>query len=60
MSEPRKKSVWRLIVGVILLAGVANNLRKLPNIDRQIDLTFNLLLAAAGVWLAVSFLWRSN
>jgi hypothetical protein len=58
-----RKSIWRLIVGVILLAGVANSLQKLPNIDPPVRvwyLIFNLLFAAIGVWLAVSYFRRSN
>jgi hypothetical protein len=54
-----KKSIWRLIGAAILLAGVSNALRHLPNDSMRHDLTyviaylaFNILLAAIGVWLA--------
>ena len=51
-DKNRKKSVWRLIVGVILLGVVSTSLRNHPDSG----LIFNLLLAAIGVWLAVSYL----
>jgi hypothetical protein len=64
-DKPRKKSVWRLIVGVILLAGVANSLQRMPTNRHELSyvityLVFNILLAATGVWLAVSYFRRSN
>ena len=59
-----RKSIWRLIGGVLLLAGVANSLRN-HDYTRHDPvfiwyLIFNLLLAAMGVWLAVSYLRSSN
>jgi hypothetical protein len=54
-----KKPIWRLIVGVLLIAAVSNSLRKTPDIppERVVwFVIFNLLFAALGVWLAVSFL----
>jgi len=58
------KSVWRLVGGMFLLAGVFNNLsHNLPHNPRKHDLTYvityvvlNLLLAGTGVWLVSSYL----
>jgi hypothetical protein len=60
-----RTSIWRLIVGVIFLAGVANSLRNMPTNRHELSyvipyLAFNILLAAIGVWLAVSYFRRSN
>jgi hypothetical protein len=60
-----KKSIWRLILGLFLLAGVANSLRKghLPNPDPSYVITYvaiELVLASLGVWLLVSYFRRSN
>jgi uncharacterized protein YoxC len=60
----RTKSIWRLVGGMVLLLGAFNNLsHNLPNDPSRHDLTYvitflvvNLLLAATGVWLVVSFL----
>lgn len=59
-----KKSIWRLIIGILLMAGVARNLANRP-VGQTHDvfvwyLAFNILLAALGVWLAVSYLRRPN
>jgi hypothetical protein len=59
-----KKSIWRLIGGVLLLAGVSNSLRHMPpGRDLSFVITYlviNILLASIGVWLAVSYLRSSN
>jgi hypothetical protein len=64
IPKPRKKSVWRLIGGVILLAGVSNSLRNHTNSpNTQVFiwyLFFNFLLVVIGVWLAVSYLRQSK
>jgi hypothetical protein len=58
-----KKSVWRIVGGCLLLAGVFNNLSKnLPNDPGRHDLSYaityvvvNLLFAGIGAWLVVSY-----
>jgi hypothetical protein len=55
-----KKSVWRLIGGFLLIGGVSNSMRKLPmgqTLGFRISYgVTDLLLAAIGVWLIVSYL----
>jgi hypothetical protein len=58
-----KKSIWRLIGGILLIAGASNSLRNIPNEPMRHDLAYLIgrlgctaLLAALGVWLAVSYL----
>jgi hypothetical protein len=62
-----KKSIWRLIVGVLLIAGASNSLRHIPNEPMRHDLTylifrlgFTILIVAIGVWLAISYFRRPN
>jgi len=54
-----KKSVWRLIGGFLLISGVANSAHNLPTGQPTMYaigyLGFDLLLAAIGVWLVISF-----
>jgi hypothetical protein len=64
-SGEMRKSIWRLIGGVLLLAGVSNSLRHMPTNRHELSyvityLALNILLAAIGVWLAVSYFRRSN
>jgi len=63
----KSKSIWRLIGGILLIAGASNSLRNLANGTMRHDLSyvisylvFTLLLAAIGVWLAVSYLRRGR
>jgi hypothetical protein len=67
-TRTRKKSVWRLIGGGLILGAAANSLRQMPNnLTFRHDLTsvitylvFDLLVAAIGVWLVVSYLRRGR
>jgi hypothetical protein len=61
----RKKSVWRLIIGVLLVSMVANSVQhNLPTGQTTMYAIgyfgFDLLLAAIGVWLVVSYLRRGR
>jgi len=51
----QKKSVWRLIIGALLLGVVANSMRNLPAKNELSYVIpyfgFKLLLAAIAVWL---------
>jgi RNA polymerase subunit RPABC4/transcription elongation factor Spt4 len=54
-----KKSVWRLIGGFLLIGGVSNSMRNLP-MGQPLPFRIgagvtDLLLAAIGVWLIVSY-----
>jgi hypothetical protein len=60
-----KKAIWRLIIGVVLLAGVASTLRNFPTGEHDPVYVYtyfglDVLFAAIGVWLVVSYLRRSN
>jgi hypothetical protein len=67
-DKTRKKSVWRLGVGVLLIAGASNSMRNLPNTMTTshdpvyviVYMGMCLLLAVIGLWLALSYLRRSN
>ena len=57
----QKKSVWRLIVGAIILGAESNSLRNhvMTSHDPAYVITYwalNLLIVAIGVWLVVSYL----
>ena len=59
-----KKSIWRFIVGMVLLALVAHNLTHRP-VEQTHDVFvwyffFNILIGAVGVWLTLGYLRRSN
>lgn len=59
-----KKPLWRLIVGILLVAGASNSLRQAQIKPDSVSLithyTLILLIAGIGVWLAVSYFRRSN
>jgi hypothetical protein len=59
--QNKSKPLWRLIVGVLVVGAVANSLGRSGTWGRDwteaiIFLVLNLLLAAWGVWLVVSYL----
>jgi hypothetical protein len=59
-TGPRKKSIWRLIIGALLIGAVANSLSKHTwghdRIEVGVFLVLNLLLAAYGASLVVGYL----
>ena len=60
-SRPRRTSVWRLIGGALILAGVAYSLRSIPSAYGALCviayLVSALVFAAIGLWLLISTIW---
>ena len=59
LSRPRRTSVWRLIGGALILAGVSYSLRNVPSAYGPFYvvayLVSALIFAAIGVWLLTSY-----
>jgi len=59
LSRPRRTSVWRVIGGALILAGVAYSLRNIPSAYGPLYviayLVSALVFAAIGLWLLISY-----
>ena len=57
-SHDRRKSVWRLVGGALILAGISYSLRQIPSAYGPsyviAYLLCALVFAAIGVWLLIS------
>jgi hypothetical protein len=61
LSRSRRTSVWRLIGGALILAGVAYSLRNIPSAYGLFYviayLVSALVFAAIGLWLLINTIW---
>jgi hypothetical protein len=65
-TRTRRKSVWRLIGGFLLMAGAGNSFRNMPReyyghpVEVIAYWAVDFLLIAIGIWLMASYLFQKK